>query len=678
MMSRSLPRRHPWAAAGMASARRDLALRLLPLLLAAAPLVVLPGHVDFARLPQQIFVALAALSLGLVWVAGGLSAGVARRRPLDLPLAAFLAWSAVSLFSAVDRDAGLRTVGLWVACAVVYALVSRTAGPGDVPRLAGGLLLGGGLAAVVGLGQALLGLSLVPQAVAPAATLANRNVAGGYLAALVPLALVRWPSRTARVAAAVAAATILVFLPLTQSRAVAVALALQLAVLAALQWRSARRPRVVAALVAAALVLAAAAWLTLADAGKTRSTSIRWSLAGSALSMARDHPLLGVGIGGFGAAYPSHGPVPTSALGAPLRVLSPHNEVLQVLAESGLPGLLLGLWVVAGALSALRRLRRSPDPPVRRTALALGLGLVGFTADAAFGFPLRGAVSALLLAVLLGVLAALDPDESRAAHVAPGALAGRLVPGALRMTALAGLAALLAITLSSSLSRLQDDRARYRAAFLPVAHAQAGPESAASCGPAVTLERKADGRVDLSARGVTLVEVLRCLVEHAEFRLEYDGPAPRQTVSVDLRGETLAGAVESLLEGLGIDYLLGRDPTGTRIEQLIIFGSSRAAEPSRASTRPSPARPGRPVEPMPAEPPPQDESQPPGMPPAAPPEASMPFTGLPPGAEPSSGVPEPGGEPEPSPVEPEELTPMTLQLGRGSGGRVAMGLSPVR
>jgi hypothetical protein len=392
--------------------------------------------------------------------------------------------------------------------------------------------------------------------------------------------------------------------------------------------------------------------------------------------MARDHPLLGVGLGRFGAAYPSHGPVQTSALGAPLRVLSPHNEGLQVLAESGLPGLLLGLWVVVAGLRAVRRLRHSPDPPVRRTALALSLGLVGVAVDAAFGFPLRGAVSSLLLAVLLGVLAALDPGGSRAAHVAPRAVAGRLVPGALRLTALAGLAALLAITLSSSLSRLQDDRARYRAAFLPVAHAQAGPESGASCGPSVTLEHKADGRIDLSTRGAPLAEVLRCLVERAEFRLEYDGPAPRQTVSVDLRGESLAGAVESLLEGLGIDYLLGRDPTGTRVERLIIFGSSRAAEPSRGSGRPSPARPGRPVEPMPAEPPPQDEAQPFGMPPFAPPGAPTPFTGLPPGTEPPPGMYEPGGEPEPSPVEPEELTPMTLQLGPGSGARVAMGFSP--
>jgi hypothetical protein len=223
----------------------------------------------------------------------------------------------------------------------------------------------------------------------------------------------------------------------------------------------------------------------------------------------------------------------------------------------------------------------------------------------------------------------------------------------LRLAAVAGLAALLALAWSSSRARLEDDRARYVTNFLPVAHAEE------ACGPGVTLDRTADGRLDLSAHAVPLADVLRCLVERAGLRLEYDGPPPRQRVSVALRGDSLAGTLESLLEGLGVNYLLGRDPSGTAIERLIVFGASRASEASRGSGRPSPPGADRPGEPMPADPSPEDEAQPFGMPPEATPGVPTPSSGLPPGA-------------EPPPAEPEELTPMTLQLGRGAGRRVAM------
>jgi hypothetical protein len=238
----------------------------------------------------------------------------------------------------------------------------------------------------------------------------------------------------------------------------------------------------------------------------------------------------------------------------------------------------------------------------------------------------------------------------------------------------------LAFAWSSSSTRLQDDRARYVEAFLPVVHAQGG------CGPGLTLDRSADGRLDLSARAVPLADVLRCLAERVGLRVEYDGPPPRQPVSVALRGDSLAGTLQSLLEGLGVNYLLGRDSSGTAVERLIVFGSSRVTEPVRGGgARSSPAEAALPLEPVPDEPSPEEAAPAFGMPPEAPPDPPASFTGLPPGVGPSppgsygpGGTGGTGGTPEPSPVEPEELTPVTLQIGRGTDGRVAMGISPVR
>jgi hypothetical protein len=204
-------------------------------------------------------------------------------------------------------------------------------------------------------------------------------------------------------------------------------------------------------------------------------------------------------------------------------------------------------------------------------------------------------------------------------------------------------------------------------AFLPVAHAQG------ACGPGVTLDRTADGRLDLSVHAVPLADVLRCLVERAGLRVEYDGPAPRQPVSVALSGDSLASTLESLLEGLGVNYLLSRDPSGAGVERLIVFGSARTTEPSRGGgERSSPAGAPPTAEPdMPSGSLPDDEPQPFGPPPGSAPGASPAFP-APPGSEPSAApAPEENTEPEPEAVDPQELTPLTLQYDRRPGPAVA-------
>jgi putative inorganic carbon (HCO3(-)) transporter len=644
-------------------------LRLLALVLALVPVVVLPGHLDFSRLPQQAFVQAAALVLGLAWLTRG--GGDLEQRPrgaLDLPLLAFLGWSGLSLLVAADPLAGLRTLGHWLACALAYILVSRLARPEDARRLCGALLLGGAGVALVGLSQGLFDLELVPQAVAPASTLANRNVAAAFVVVVMPLALVPWSTPLARRAAWAAVVLMAAFLPLTRSRAAALGVALQLLLLAALLRKMAgpgpgeRRPWIVVPAVVL-LALGGAAWLTRVDPMKQRSVDIRADLAASAFSMARERPLLGFGLGGFTQAYPAYGPPVASVLGDPLRVESPHAEPLQVVAETGVPGLLALLWMAVATVRTLRRRLVSPDPNVRRLGLALALALAGFGVDAALGFPLRVGAAPLVLAVLLGMLTAAERTLPLPAEQ-PRTLAR--LPGFGPSVAAVALI-LIAATLADSVRRLSVDGARYRALLFPVAHAQTRP----ACGPGLTLARHADGRIDLAASNVPLAEVLKCLEAETGLKVEYEGPEPRQPVAVTLEGEPLASALASLLEGLGVNYLLSRDPSG--VDRLVLFSAGSRPEPARGTPRPAPA--GVPdLEPSAAEETPVPEAQPFGPPGGAP---GLPGAGAP--GDPGAPFPEPAegwGERAPYPEEPGELSPMTLQLGRRPGSGVASRTSP--
>jgi len=119
----------------------------------------------------------------------------------------------------------------------------------------------------------------------------------------------------------------------------------------------------------------------------------------AAVNMANAHPLVGVGLGNYEAAYPDYGLVSwPRALG------HAHNDYLNVLAETGVVGLsgYLAGWAVT-VWWTLRALRQ-PDPVMR----GLTLGLLGtWTHLAIHSFVDKLYVNNLFLhiGVMLGLLA---------------------------------------------------------------------------------------------------------------------------------------------------------------------------------------------------------------------------------------------------------------------------------
>jgi hypothetical protein len=168
---------------------------------------------------------------------------------------------------------------------------------------------------------------------------------------------------------------------------------------------------------------------------------------------------------------------------------------------------------------------------------------------------------------------------------------------------------------------------------------------AASPATAEVVVRVSGGQVDLTARAAPLAEVLDRLARQTGMKVVYEGPAPRQLVTVSLHGRTPAETVLAVFEGLGINYALVSDPTGASVQTLVVAGaaaatgsSSSTATSGRPAPRPTPRRPF-------------------GPPPGSSPETVDPafdegddeaevdeadFAGLPPGAEaadPTTGAP---------------------------------------
>ncbi|HEV2762405.1 MAG TPA: O-antigen ligase family protein, partial [Pyrinomonadaceae bacterium] len=116
----------------------------------------------------------------------------------------------------------------------------------------------------------------------------------------------------------------------------------------------------------------------------------------------KEHPLTGVGFGGYGVAVSKY----HDASGE----LSPekaHNDYLELLASGGAVGLALGLWFIAAFIVAARKNLRAASAARRPVVVGALTGLCGVAAHSTVDFGLHITANALVFTVLV-VLATHD------------------------------------------------------------------------------------------------------------------------------------------------------------------------------------------------------------------------------------------------------------------------------
>jgi O-antigen ligase len=130
----------------------------------------------------------------------------------------------------------------------------------------------------------------------------------------------------------------------------------------------------------------------------------------AAVTIWEQHPVLGVGVGGFPLAY-AETPIP-GKLFLPNTVFQPpphaHNLFLNILAEQGIIGFVVFLLVVLIALRACVRLRAGPDRFMRMLGTGLLAALLAFLVHNLFDVTLFDSVTGPYVFVLLGLVAAAD------------------------------------------------------------------------------------------------------------------------------------------------------------------------------------------------------------------------------------------------------------------------------
>lgn len=143
--------------------------------------------------------------------------------------------------------------------------------------------------------------------------------------------------------------------------------------------------------------------------GVNQALSGRAQIWAAATCMIQEHPVNGVGARGFRDAYPACNPDPAAQeVWGDGPALHAHQIVLEILAETGLLGLLLWLAAVAQAWRAWRFAPPEARERARPAMLALAVTVFPFNTHLAFYSTFWGGLTLLLAALYAGSLLARD------------------------------------------------------------------------------------------------------------------------------------------------------------------------------------------------------------------------------------------------------------------------------
>ncbi len=382
------------------------ALLRFPYLLAFATLACLPVRIpvqlgdEEANLLLPLYLVVSSLAVAIGWELVVRRDGRERELgPVAIPLAAFVAWTGLTLVWSVDLREGAIFVGAFVLPFGLLALgFARLPWRGRWLTWLWVGLVGTALAyASIGVYQwatrdvfwnpkVIVGNAYAPffrvNSIFWDPSIYGRYLTIGILTALAGILLggVRgW--KLAGLYAVVAAMWVGLFFSFSQSSFVALAVGVLVA--AAVVWG--RVAVVVAAGLAVVVALGVFALPQTRDRVEKKSrsgidsiTSDRATLVGQGLRIAVANPVGGVGVGGFRRAYADRTGLP----GKRPKKAASHTTPVTVAAEEGLPGLLLFGWVcVAALLAALRQLGRGFTS---RVSFAVGLTLVAIIVHSLF------------------------------------------------------------------------------------------------------------------------------------------------------------------------------------------------------------------------------------------------------------------------------------------------------
>ncbi|MBI9077313.1 MAG: tetratricopeptide repeat protein [Desulfatibacillum sp.] len=442
---------------------------LLGLLVILIPFAIRQNLFDITNLPQTVFALSGSLALvGLLFARTCFGdTALFLPRATFLPMALLAAWAGLSMAWAPNHYESLITWTPLAACLVFFvAAVNILDSKKRWVWLLKALFFSGFAVALLGVMQHLFEVDWVKQAVPPASTFANRNMAVHFIVLTLPLGAAFFLRERKGLIGAIylACATLMLnYLFYTSNRTGWICLFFQLIVFASMalwfgwrpnfSWSPGREKRIAmgACLVlflvlfnmtpdgpewqfgkvfhrvrVAAQQAADSAAKPLDEITETASKNssqkaadtsleLRIHIWLNSLEMIKEHPWLGVGVGNHKVLYPiySRRVVVEKVFSEDFQLSNVHNDYIQAAAELGLIGLALAAWLALATFLALRRILLHGGGQDKFLVLALATALAGIMLNAAASFPFQRMVPLLVVTAYLAVISVLDRNEGR-------------------------------------------------------------------------------------------------------------------------------------------------------------------------------------------------------------------------------------------------------------------------
>ena len=389
----------------------------LVLLLLCLPL----GRLTFAEVVSPVTV-LAAVVLA-VWLWRVLSGSEKIEfSHMQLPLAVFLLWGIAGIYGALDVGTAIKVLSIFVMGASVYLVTSQTI---RSPEEAHGIMWAAAVTVgitvlytvVAGFGGSLSYVETDEGGVAYtrfAGIFGHPNALGGFLALAIPPMVALAASETAwwkRLSGYLLIIGAMAGLVFTYSRGAwlgtGVGLLILLPVLKRGFWLILGAvllgPVLVGMVTSSDAVLARLE--SIAAAGSDPALMNRVEIWGMAFRLVAEHPLLGVGLGNFQAAYGRLMVPDLPLLTYPLELPEhAHNLFLNLAVEVGLVGVSAFAWLLAVAFLRVRQIKRFADWRVGVWSMGLAAGLVAISVQALVDVVVYQGFVAILFFTYLGVM----------------------------------------------------------------------------------------------------------------------------------------------------------------------------------------------------------------------------------------------------------------------------------
>jgi O-antigen ligase/tetratricopeptide (TPR) repeat protein len=342
----------------------------------------------------------------------------------------FFLFGTLSIFWAVNTDFSIAKWLLWLGATLSFLVaLSFSIHEDNLIKLSWGLIISASSIAIIGILQHLFDLIPLAQHAAPASTFGNKNMATQPITLMLPFCFYLMTNSNTQHSKpwilAIMTSLMCVFVFYTTTRASWLAIAVELVLLVTflalnrqkisgwLDWNSNKRNASIFG-VALTLVLinfsadgftnsltTASSTVTEIAESAGNLNSARYHIWSATLSMIKDSPFFGSGLGSFSHNLANEGYVTALTRG----YQRSHNDLLELGVELGAVGLIIFLALIVSIIASIRKIVKKSNTKISFFYYTLFVALTGSFVNMQFSFPYQMAMPLILFGLYLGLIA---------------------------------------------------------------------------------------------------------------------------------------------------------------------------------------------------------------------------------------------------------------------------------